>query len=227
MKAILVVLVICGLGTIVASIYYTNVRIDALEKLINTSGSQIALETSGSIANLETAPSSDTTNPIKFECDETCKSEVSDFVDSLFEEKFTEVSTKSSSVTTTSPTKSLSTSYIPISAIYSTTNITWTDVPGSDTYVDSYNDYGSSAVVRFEISLKVNQGNGRAYARLWDDTNKVSPNNSEIYTESGEYTTQITQPISMWRGNNLYKIQVKSLNGSEAYINGAKLKIIH
>lgn len=225
-KATLVILVICGFSTIAASIYYTNTRIDALRDLLKKSSSQIVFETSDTTTSVA-LPNSKTINQVKFECDEECMVSVNDIVDKLLEEKQAKTIIESKSSITTLPTKTTSVSYIPISAIYSTTAMTWTDVPGSGVYIDTYSDYGSSAVVRFEVSLKTNQGNGRAYARIWDDTNKVSPNNSEIYTESGDFQTQITQPISMWKGNNLYKIQIKSLNGSEAYVNSAKLKIIH
>lgn len=226
LKVILIVLVLCGLGTITASIYYTNSRIDDLEDLINKSRKQVVIESTNGDSGTTTI--SVTPNQTKFECDETCLDSVNEIVDKLLEEKQVKTVIESKSSTKTSPTKTTSVSYVPISAVYSTTAMTWTDVPGSGVYVDTYNDYGSSAIVRFEVSLKTNQGNGRTYARLWDDTNKVSPNNSEIYSENNsDYVTLVSQPISMWRGNNLYKIQIKSLNGNEAFVNGAKIKIIH
>ncbi|MFC1649805.1 hypothetical protein ACFL2C_03795 [Patescibacteria group bacterium] len=230
LKALLAVLLVVGIATIGASVYYTNQRIDKLESKLETQKPQVVFETvneevQGNDNPEEPVTSVTTSQQVKFECDAECQSSVKSLVDKYLENNPTEVVTK----TVSAPILSTTTvSYVPMSAFYSTTSTDWVDVPGSAVYLDVAGDYGSSSTVTWEVSLKVNHGNGRAYARIWDDTNKVSPNNSEVYSENNaDYTTKISQPISMWNGNNLYKVQVKSLNATEVFINGAKFKIVH
>ena len=104
----------------------------------------------------------------------------------------------------------------------------WVDVTDSGVYIDLENDYGSGAKVSWETSLKVAHGNGKAYARLWDDTNKIAVDFSELSTEDNVDFTQVTSKyLPFWRGRNLYKVQIKSLNSFEVTCSGGKLKIVY
>lgn len=125
-------------------------------------------------------------------------------------------------------TSAKQTSFIAMGDTFTTTAMTWTDIPGSEVYVDLANDYSSDAYVTFSASLKVAHANGQAFARLYDDTNDIAVAASEVsVSNTATYTQQTSGPLALWRGNNLYKVQVKSLNSFEVTVSGAKLKITY
>lgn len=117
-------------------------------------------------------------------------------------------------------------SYISLGETYSTTSTDWVDVPGSGVYIDLEADYGKSAKVSWGAYLKVAHANGKAFARLYDDTNKIAVNFSEIETENNsDYKLVDSRNLSLWKGKNLYKVQIKSLNSFEVSYTSGKLKI--
>ena len=63
-------------------------------------------------------------------------------------------------------------SYLPIMGSFSQQAYDWVDVPGSQFYFNS-SDYPGLKEVRFEGNLKLVNGNGLAFARLFDNTNKT------------------------------------------------------
>lgn len=120
------------------------------------------------------------------------------------------------------------TDHITLGSSYSSFSTSWVDVPDSSAYIDLVNDYDENAYVSFESSLKVAHGNGIAYARLYDSTNQVAVANSEIsVTDASDYEFVKAENLPLWRGNNLYKVQIKSLNGFEVFISNARIKITY
>jgi len=119
------------------------------------------------------------------------------------------------------------TDYIPVGATFTTTATSWTDVPGGNVYIDLANDYSSSAYVTWQASLKVAHGNGQALARLYDATNNIAVSGSEISTTSGDLTFVSSGSLPLWAGNNLYKVQVRSLNSFEVTYDSGKIKVVY
>ena len=121
---------------------------------------------------------------------------------------------------------SVKTTYIPMGSSTIVTSTDWVDVPDSGVYIDLEKDYGKSAKVSWEASLKVAHGNGKAFARLYDDTNKIAVDYSEITTENNVNFKQLSSGnLPFWRGRNLYKVQLKSLNSFEITYGGGKIKV--
>lgn len=114
--------------------------------------------------------------------------------------------------------------YIPFGGAGSTTSRDWVDVPGSGAFVNLSEYSGVTAVV-WEVFLRVNQGNGRAYARLFDVTHGIAVAGSEISTDSSAFALVGSGQLSLWAGNNEYRVQVKSLTGYEAFVESPRLKI--
>ncbi len=138
----------------------------------------------------------------------------------------TTVVEKTTEVSAPSATKSVSTSFIPLNGTKVITNTQWETIEDSAVWIDLLNDYGSGAVVTWSTSLKVAHGNGQAYARIWDDTNKIAVDGSEISTKNNvNYETVVSGNLPLWKGKNLYKVQVKSLNGFEVTYSGGKMKV--
>lgn len=129
-------------------------------------------------------------------------------------------------VVTTTIASSPKTDYISMGTTYTTTSTGWVTIEDTATYVDLLNDYGKNAKVSWETSLKVAHGNGQAFARLWDDTNKIGVDFSELSTtNNSDYKVVSSGNLSFWRGRNLYKVQIKSLNSFEVTYSGGKIKV--
>jgi len=108
----------------------------------------------------------------------------------------------------------------------STTSTSWEDVAGSEVYIDLVNDYDKDAYVTFEANLKVEHANGQAFVRLYDDTNKIAVIGSELSTTNNADFKQVTSgSLALWRGRNLYKVQLKSLNSTKVTFSGGRVKI--
>lgn len=155
-------------------------------------------------------------------CNETCRLEIARQVS---------VATATLSgikVVTTAATSSTSprTAYISMGTTHTTTSTAWVTIEDTAVYIDLENDYGKTAKVSWEVSLKVANGNGKAFARLWDDTNKIGVDFSELTTtDNASYKQVSTGNLPFWRGRNLYKVQIKSLNSFEITLSGGKIKV--
>ena len=120
------------------------------------------------------------------------------------------------------------TAYIPIAGPLSSTSKDWYDLSGTEFYLNFNTDYGKSAYANWDASLKVKDGNGTVYARIYDVTNKIAVNGSEILVSNkGDLTQVISGGLSFWAGNNLYRVQLKSLNGFEVTFGSGRIKIIY
>jgi hypothetical protein len=140
------------------------------------------------------------------------------------------VTTKTVSTVTTPATvpatPSKKTSFLSMGTSYSTTSTDWVDVPDSKVYIDLINDYGSNPYVTWEASLKVAHGNGQAFVRLYDETNKIAVVGSELSTtNNSEYKQVYSGSLALWRGNNLYKVQIKSLNSFSVTYSSGRIKV--
>lgn len=127
------------------------------------------------------------------------------------------------------PTKAKAqTAYIPIVGPITTTSSDWYDAPGTEFYLDYNNDYGKAAYADWQAFLKVANGNGTAYARLYDITNKIGVNGSEVsVTNKGDLTQTLSGSLNFWAGNNQYRVQIKSLNKFEVTFGSGRIKIIY
>lgn len=118
------------------------------------------------------------------------------------------------------------TSYVPFSGSFSTTNTDWTDIPGTQAYVDLKNNYSETAYVTFEASLKANPGS-TAHARLFDSTHGFGVLGSEVNTASTSSTLVSSGKLNLWSGNNLYKVQIKSLNSFNVTFDSGRMKLVY
>ncbi|PIY66067.1 hypothetical protein COY91_01175 [Candidatus Shapirobacteria bacterium CG_4_10_14_0_8_um_filter_39_15] len=116
--------------------------------------------------------------------------------------------------------------YIPLVNTGSTVLTEWTDIPGSDFYFN-LTDYSGAKSVQWEASLKSVNSPARAMVRLYDVTNKRGVDYSELQTQSITYALLQSSAITIWRGNNLYRVQLKADNGTQADLGAGRLKIIY
>lgn len=156
-------------------------------------------------------------------CGEACKKEIERAVTGAIA---TISATPKSVVQKTASVSQNQTVYIPLGGPVSTTSTQWVDVPGVEVYIDKVNDYSSKAVVTWEASLKVKDGNGQAFARLQDITHGISVDGSEISTlNNASAQTVFSGNLSLWAGKNLYRLQLKSLNSYEVTLLSGRIKV--
>lgn len=129
---------------------------------------------------------------------------------------------------TTVTAQSTKTTYIPMGSVWSTFATDWVDVEDSDVYIDLANDFSKTAYVTLEVSLKVANANGQAFARLKDVTHGIIVDGSELSTtNNADYVRVSSSKLNLWSGKNLYRTQIKSLNGSAVTYSGGKLKLVY
>ncbi len=212
----IILLVLLLILVIASSFFYLFERLQKIENRIDNpvglSGQTGLQESSQNISAVKTD-----------DCGEICRKVVSDMISNAI----STVSSKTKVVErSTASVKTPQTAYIPMGTEFTTTSTDWYTINDTGVYIDLINEYGTNTTVSWEASLKVAHGNGQAFARLWDDTNKIAVNGSELTTVNNvAYSLVSSRDLPFWRGRNLYKLQVKSLNSFEITITGAKIKI--
>jgi hypothetical protein len=115
-------------------------------------------------------------------------------------------------------------SYLPINGSFSQLSYNWVDVPTSSFYFDT-GDYPGLISVNFEANMKLFNGNGLAFARLYDATHSAPIPGSQFQTGSQQDTMITSPPLTFLTGHNLIKVQIKSLTADTTYFNSARLII--
>lgn len=124
----------------------------------------------------------------------------------------------------TSPVRTVS--YVSMTGEGQTTNTGWTDITGSNFYLNR-SDYSSNLEVYFESNFKLLNGNGKAFVRLFDVTNGREVDRSVLETSSQDFVLLTGGPLSIWEGNNLYKVQIKTLTADTVVYKSGRIKIIN
>lgn len=169
---------------------------------------------------------------IKQDVADGCRSECQEYIKMKIAEVLVSPSvtlTPTKSVTTVGTgaprTKVKSVSYLPIPGSGSTLENDWVKISGTDFYM-SKADYQGLTGVYFEANVKLINGNGKAYVRLFDITHSVGVQGSELSTSSQTSVFISTNAISLWEGYNHYAIQVKSLTADTTVFESGRLKIM-
>lgn len=116
-------------------------------------------------------------------------------------------------------------SYISIGSGGSINNMSWADLPGTDFYFD-LSDYPGAKSVRWEASLQSFTSSDPVYARLYDVTNNRGVDGSDLSTTASSYTYIRSSDLSIWRGNNLYRVQARGSSGNTVNLSSPRLKVI-
>ena len=115
--------------------------------------------------------------------------------------------------------------YLPITGQGSTTNQHWTTIDNSELIFDKSNYPG--AKFGWELYLKSRAGAAIAHVRLYDETHKLGFWESELSSTSDTYRYLYIDNIPIWSGTSTYRIQIKSSNGYDVYVDRARLRIIY
>ncbi len=129
-------------------------------------------------------------------------------------------------ITQTTTTASHGTVYIPLGGQGNTTNTGWVDVPNNEVYINLKGDYGQTAKATWDVFLRVENANGQAFARLFDVTHSIAVDGSEVsIVNNASFTQASSGNLNLWAGKNLYRVQLKSLNGFPIYLDSGRVKI--
>lgn len=153
-------------------------------------------------------------------CQQTIEEKISQAIATLSGKE-----TKIVEKTTTTKASQPQVIYIPLGGGGATISRDWADVGNAEVYLD-LNDYSNLDKAYFEGFIKVKHGNGKAFARLYDVTHSIGVQGSDIESASENFTLVESGSLNFWQGKNLYRIQIKSLNGYEASIDSGRIKII-
>lgn len=114
--------------------------------------------------------------------------------------------------------------YVTVPGIGSTMLNDWVDLPGTDFYFDP-GDYPGVKEVYFESSMRLFNGNGMAYVRLFDVTHGIGVQGSETSTNSQMSVLVTSGKVSFWSGKNVIRAQIKSLTADTAIFDSGRLRI--
>ncbi len=107
----------------------------------------------------------------------------------------------------------------------SSQTIGWADVPGLQAYVNS-SLYPNIKAVTFEVGGYTPTGNQIVMVQLYNVTNNHLVANSTVSWTGGGSQYVISSPITLDPGNSLYKVQMNTQVGSQAFINQAQVHVV-
>lgn len=99
------------------------------------------------------------------------------------------------------------------------------DILSAEAYIDTGN-YASIKQASVELFLRNPTGNGRVYAKLYNVTDKHDVWFSEVFIEGGGPVTKKEMPITLDRGNKLYRVMMKSTMKYDGWLDNARIKIV-
>lgn len=115
-------------------------------------------------------------------------------------------------------------SYVEIPGSGETNNLGWVDISGTDFYFDKA-EYPGLLTVTMEGSIRLFNGSGTGYVRLFDVTHGIAVVGSEVFTQSQMDTLVSSGNLNMWSGKNRYRVQAKSNASDRLIFSWGKLKI--
>lgn len=120
---------------------------------------------------------------------------------------------------------SRSTTIVPIPGSGSTGENGWKDLTGTEFNLNT-TDYPNLKEAYLEVNMRLFNGNGSGFVRLFDVTAGIEVWGSEVKTNSQNFTVVTSDKLILRPGNHLYRIQAKSLTADTAVYNSGRIKIV-
>lgn len=160
-------------------------------------------------------------------CGEECKEEIQRVISNSQITNSQKVIITPTTVPTKTPskTKTKSVSYVTVLGSGSTALTDWTALTGTDFYFDTA-DYPGLIQVTFEANMKLFNGSGRAYLRLFDVTHGIGVQGSDVNTNNNSDVIVESGKINFWAGKNLIRVQGKSQTVETAVFNSGRLRLV-
>ncbi len=221
------VVLILSLVALGYGVYFLHTRISRIEDDLRNESQETISERFTNLDSENDLVSENETDEIQTV--DTCGTECKKEIEKLVGEAIEALPQSSTTTVVAAPVStSTQTAYVSLGTTTTATSTSWIDVDDSTVYIDLINDYGGNAKVVWEASLKVAHGNGQAFVRLYDATNNIAVDYSELSTvDNSDYEQVYSGNLPLWRGRNLYKVQIKSLNSFEVTYSGGRIKIAY
>jgi len=101
----------------------------------------------------------------------------------------------------------------------------WENLAGTEFNLNT-NDYPNLKEAYFEANMKLVNGNGTAYLRLFDITAGIEVWGSEVEVKSQNFTVVVSGKLTLRSGNHLYRVQAKSLTADTTVFNSGRIKMV-
>jgi hypothetical protein len=129
-------------------------------------------------------------------------------------------------ITVTLQTKKTKTvAYLPIPGNGQSANNLWENLSGTEFNLDT-SDYPNLKDAYFEANMKLLNGNGAAYLRLFDVTAGIEVWGSEIKSQGQISSMIVSSKLTLRSGNHQYRIQAKSLTADTTVFTSGRIKLI-
>lgn len=197
-----------------------NIRMDQTEKALAKLITQIGANS----ANVETSVQSGTNASMESRMNnlESAMASLTVTVNQL------KNNTNQSSTTTTTSQSSSSTSqpplYIPLGWNGSSNSTAWSSV-STQTFTLDPSDYPGMTSVQFTASILIYQGNGTAYAQLYNSTDGNAVYGSSLSTTSQNYAAVSSNNFQVPAAEKTYVLQLMSNTGYASMVQDAWLRI--
>lgn len=128
--------------------------------------------------------------------------------------------------TKTTPVKTnKSTLIVPIPGSGNIGENKWTDLTGTEFNLNTA-DYPNITEAYLEVNMRLFNGNGTAFVRLFDVTAGIEVWGSEVKTNSQNFAVITSDKLILRPGNHLYRIQAKSLTADTTVYNSGRIRIV-
>ncbi|OGD86623.1 hypothetical protein A2Z23_01120 [Candidatus Curtissbacteria bacterium RBG_16_39_7] len=144
---------------------------------------------------------------------------------SALSKRIDELSPKTTTPTPTTISTNPKVSYIPLGISgASTQNTSWETISSQAIYL-SGDDFPGYKNMTLEGYLKVKDGNGKAFARLFNTNDGTALLGSEMESSTWDYSLVESNQFGIASGKKLYKLQLKSLTGYEASVGTVRIRV--
>ena len=114
--------------------------------------------------------------------------------------------------------------YIPLGWVGTASSQSWTTITTQGTIINSA-DYPGYTSAQFEVNLQAYQGNGTAYAQLYDNDDGLVISGSSVSTTSSNYTWVSSGTFQLASGQKTYYMQLKNTTAYPANVSDARIRI--
>ena len=119
------------------------------------------------------------------------------------------------------------TTSLNLNGAFTTQNTDWTDIKSTDTWINLETEYGANAYVDWDAAINTSSSGSKVFVRLFDATHNIGVSGSDLESSSITSVRVASGRLYLWRGQNIYRVQIKSLNGADATFEGGRIKIVY
>ncbi len=118
----------------------------------------------------------------------------------------------------------MKTLYIPIGTGGSSTSGSYESIGSQEAVINS-GDYPGYKDMVLEVNMRIYQGNGTAYARLFNKTDGLAINGTDVSTGSQNFGLHSSSTFTLPGGSKTYTVQLKSNSSYSADLQSVRIRV--